>query len=429
MAEIQAFRAIRYDLGRVGHLSDVIAPPYDVIDARLRAVLAAKHPNNVVNVDLPVEEPNEKPGDDRYTRAARRFKEWQRDGILQQDSARSLYVYHQEFEAEGKRHVRRGVMARVKLEPFSSGIIRPHEFTLSGPKLDRKLLLEATATNLSPGFALYEDPTSEVQTLLDAATSGQPPTEAVDLLGVVSRIWPVSDQQVISRVAGLLGPKPFLIADGHHRYETALQYRDDHLGAAVSQPGTEPVRYTMMMLVGMSDPGLLVLPTHRLVTGGCRFSAPGLQERLAKHFDVTVIGKGDTAAHQAWDRLSIEVGQGGLAFGTADDHWLLAKPRDLSIMAELAPNQSDAWRSLSVSVLHRLVLEKLLGGKPECQYVHTLGEVLSTPRHWETAALVPAVDVTLTSQIAAAGEKMPPKSTYFYPKLQTGLLFNSLKTN
>jgi uncharacterized protein (DUF1015 family) len=179
----------------------------------------------------------------------------------------------------------------------------------------------------------------------------------------------------------------------------------------------------------MSDPGLLVLPTHRLITGVGKMSAAQLGEKLSKHFEVAVIGNGDPAAQQAWDRLSIEVGQGGLAFGMTDGNWLLAKPTDLSIMADLAPDQGAAWRSLSVSVLHRLVLEKLFGGKPECQYVHTLGEVLATPRMWEIAALVPAVDVGLTSQIAAAGEKMPPKSTYFYPKLQTGLLFNPLKTN
>ncbi len=172
MAEIQPFRAFRYDLGRVGRLSDVIAPPYDVIDAQFREKLATQHPNNVVNVDMPVG------GEDRYDRAGRMFKDWMRSGILQQDSARGLYVYHQEFEAEGRRHTRRGVFARARLEPFSAGIIQPHEETFAGPKADRLRLMEATAANLSPVFGMFPDEANEVQAVLDEAIGRQPPVEA-----------------------------------------------------------------------------------------------------------------------------------------------------------------------------------------------------------------------------------------------------------
>lgn len=433
MAEVQPFRAYRYDLGRVGSLSSVIAPPYDVIDESLLKKLGAMHANNVVHIDLPKPEATDKNTDECYARAGKRFKDWFRDGILKQDSARSLYVYHQDFESGGKMHTRRGVLARVRLERFDSGVILAHEDTLAGPKLDRLRLLEATSTNLSPGFGLYND-NGEVQATLDAAIAGQPPTEATDLLGVRSRIWQITDQQVISKVVGLLGPKPLLIADGHHRYETSLQYRDQILGDASTKQGDDPVRYTMMMLVGMSDPGLLVLPTHRLVTGCGKLTATDLSTRLAPCFDVKQVGSGREAAESAWEQVS-EIGQGGLAFGLADGTWWVARPRDLSKMSEYAADHTEAWRKLSVSVLHRLVLDRLIppasGKKLACEYVHQWEETVDgmTKGTAELAVLVPAVDVRTTEAIAAGGERMPPKSTYFYPKLQTGLVFNPLNTN
>jgi uncharacterized protein (DUF1015 family) len=434
MAQVQPFRAYRYDLGRVGPLSKVIAPPYDVIDDVLLQKLAASDAHNVVHVDLPRPNPTDKSPDECYARAGKRFKEWMREGVLKQDSARSLYVYHQDFESGGATYTRRGVLARVRLERFDSGIIRPHEDTLAGPKQDRLRLLEATATNLSPGFGLYSD-SSEVQSLLDNAVAGQPPTEAADHTGVRGRIWQVSDQQVISKVVGLLGPKPLLIADGHHRYETSLAYRDQMLGDKVNQPGDEPVRYTLMQLVSMNDPGLIVLPTHRLVNGCGRLSGDALTKHLQPAFDVKRVGEGKDAAAAAWDLAALEVGQGGLAFGLADGSWWIARPRDLGRMTELASDHSPAWRQLSVSVLHRLVLGHLI--KPEaaagikCDYVHLWQEAEEGVRtgRAEMAVLVPAVDVKGVETIAEGNERMPPKSTYFYPKLQTGFVFNPLNTN
>lgn len=423
MADIQPFRAFRYDLGRVGSLADVIAPPYDVIDDAFRARLVAKHSYNVVNIDLPV-------GEDRYARAGQSFKDWCRDGILKQDSARGFYVYHQDFDVEGQKHTRRGFLARIRLEPFSKLIVQPHEETFAGPKLDRLRLMEATSANLSPTFGLFPDTTHEVQRLLDAAVSRLPPIEATDHLGVVSRLWPVTEQNVISKVSALLAQKPVLIADGHHRYETCLTYRNQVLGDAAEQPGDEPCRFGLMMLVGMSDPGLIVQPTHRLISGCGAVTVDVLQRRIGKHFELIAAGNGQAA----WDRTSIEFGQGSLAFGLADGTWHVARPRDLTIMAELAPEHTETWRGLSVSVLHRLVIGKLFADfQPEFkyEYVHLLSEAVEAQhsRRCDLAVLVPAASVAEVAALANRGEKMPQKSTYFYPKLLTGLVFNPLASN
>ncbi len=210
-----------------------------------------------------------------------------------QDAARALYAYYQEFEAEGKRYTRRGFLARVRLEPFGTGRIYPHEQTLSGPKADRLKLFHATAMNLSPVFGLYPDPGDEVMAKLDAATLRKPPLQATDHLGVVSKLWPVTDQAVVSAVTGLLGPKPVFIADGHHRYETGLRYLDEKKAAGEVRDDEHPANFILMMLVSMSDPGLIILPTHRLVSGLPGLKAAQLAELLAPHFTIEKVGTGD----------------------------------------------------------------------------------------------------------------------------------------
>ncbi|MBL8798308.1 MAG: DUF1015 domain-containing protein, partial [Planctomycetia bacterium] len=292
MADVHAFRAFRYDLGRVGKLADVIAPPYDVIDAGLQDQLYDRSPYNVIRLILEREKPTDSDTDNRYTRSARFLRDWQQDGILTQDSARSLYVYHQDFEVEGQRFTRRGFLARVRLEPFGTGRIYPHEETLSGPKADRLKLFHATGTNLSPIFGLFPDDSNTVQDLLDKAVGRALPLEATDHLGVVSRLWPIADQQTISAVTGLMGPKPIFIADGHHRYETGLRYLEDRRAAGEVRDDDAP-NFILMMLVGMSDPGLVILPTHRLLSGLPNLTAEQLKTVLSEHFQLETIGQGD----------------------------------------------------------------------------------------------------------------------------------------
>jgi uncharacterized protein (DUF1015 family) len=433
MADIRAFRAYRYDLGRVGALSDVIAPPYDVIDNNLQQRLYDRSPHNVIRLILNKPEPGDG-AQDRYHRAAQFLRDWQREHILVQDSARSLYVYHQQFDIEGQQYTRKGFLARVRLEPFRTGRIFPHEETLSGPKVDRLHLFRATQMNLSPIFGLYPDAESKVQLLLDDAVRRALPLEARDHLGVVSRLWPVHDQHVISAVSGAMSPMPIFIADGHHRYETSLQYLAERREAGEVPDAESAPNFTLMMLVSMSDPGLVILPTHRLVSGVGNLTAAQVAAALATHFDVERIGDGESAARQTWQTIAADATQTILGFGTAaDGTWQVARLRDTGALAELASEHSPAWRSLAVSLLHVLVLNRLLArdSVPECRYVHSMPEVTAAvgERSCQLAALVPPATMGHMETIAGNLEKMPPKSTYFYPKLLSGLVFNSLRGN
>lgn len=442
MADIQAFRGFRYDLGRVGALSDVIAPPYDVIDPGLQQALYDRSPHNVVRLILNKELPTDSDADNRYIRAAQTLRAWQGEGVLTQDSARSLYVYHQEFEVDGRRFTRKGFMARVRLEPFGQGRIYPHEETLAGPKADRLKLFHATQMNLSQIFGLFPDPAGEVQAKLDAAVGRALPLQASDHLGVVSKLWPVTDQHVISAVTGLMGPKPIFIADGHHRYETALRYLEDKKQTGEVKGPDAAANFVLMMLVSMQDPGLVILPTHRLVSGlsssapGWRADAERLRSLLAPHFELTTIGTGPSAARETWENIELDGTQDVMGVGTvADGVWQLARFKDRPAMDRLASDHTPAWRSLAVAYLQRLVLDRLLPdaglGQAKCQYVHLLREVdeVVAARNCQVAFLVPPAGMNHVEQIAGNLEKMPPKSTYFYPKLLSGLVFHSLKGN
>jgi uncharacterized protein (DUF1015 family) len=440
MPTVAPLRGLRYDPKHVGALSQVIAPPYDVIDAALQKALYERHPANVIRLELNREEPGDDERSNKYSRAARFLKDWREQGVVMQEPAAVLYVYHQEFEVEGARHVRRGVMARVRLERFGTGSIHPHEETMSGPKQDRLLLTRACRANLSQVFGLYPDPAGEVQAILDQAVAGQPPVEATDHLGVKSRMWPLADEAVAAKVAGLMGPKPVFIADGHHRYETACNYRDEVAAAWAAEHGGEPLpadhpaNFVLMMLVGMSDPGLVVLPTHRLFVEPAVRTLKDLQAKLGDAFTTRPAGTGPEAAAAAWADIEAENEQGTLGLYTAGDRtWTLARitPTGRTRMDRVAADHGPAWRGLGVSILHRLVIGELLGAKeiPTPGYVHLVREVvegLGTGRY-PLAALVMPATVEDIRRVSETGERMPAKSTYFYPKLASGLVFNPLE--
>ena len=307
---------------------------------------------------------------------------------------------------------------------------------MPGPKADRLKLLHATGMNLSPIFGLFPDDRNEVQTALDAAVGRALPLEATDHLGVVSRLWAITDQQVISKVTGMMGAKPVFIADGHHRYETGLRYLQERKEAGEVPNADSAANFILMDLVGMSDPGLLILPTHRLVTGLAGLSAERLRSLLEGHFQLESAGTGNTGAADAWERIQMDGSQGVIGFGTvADGAWQVGRFQNSAAMAALAADHSADWRGLGVSILQVLVLNKLLreelGGPPVCNYVHLLNEVQAAMAAKECglAVLVPPATMGHVERIAGDVEKMPPKSTYFYPKLLSGLVLNSVKGN
>jgi uncharacterized protein (DUF1015 family) len=429
MADIRAFRGFRYDLGRAGPLSDLVAPPYDVVDPPLQQALYAKSPYNALRLELPADEPGDTPTRNRYTRAAQALSGWVDDHILQRDTLRTLYVVEQEFAVEGTTYRRRGFIARVRLERFGAGRIFPHEETMSAPKEDRLQLARATGMNVSPLFGLYPDPDNTVFGRLDGQLRRTLPLESRDHLGVLSRLWPVTDEHVVGSVVSGMANRSVFIADGHHRYETGLRYLEEARAAGVVANDEAPANFVMMMLVSMADPGLVILPTHRLVTGLPGLTADRLTAALSPNFALERVA----SAREAWETIELDGSQAMLGLHTkADDAWLTARFTNPALMADLAPDHSDDWRELAVSLLHVAVLGKLLpGGAAKCRYVHLLSEVEESiaAGGCDLAALVPPATMGHIERIAGSHEKMPAKSTYFYPKLLTGLVFNSLKTN
>lgn len=443
MPQTAPFAALRYNLDHIGSISNVIAPPYDVIDPQLQDDLYKLHPANVIRIILNRPEPGDG-GDEKYDRAAAFVKQWVDEGVLMRESAPAYYVYHQKFDADGQSFTRRGFMGRVKVQPFGEGNIYPHEETHPKAKVDRLKLTTATKQNNSQIFGLYPDPDNEVIELLDAATAGVTPIEATDHLGVVHTLWPVTDSAVAARVSELMDDKPMFVADGHHRYETACNYRDqvaaEHGGTL---PEDHPAQYVMTMLVGMSDPGMIVLPTHRLLRGTESFSSAEIVSALDGVFECEVMPAGVENAQTAWSQIESADDQGHVAlYGAKDDTWVLAKATETASqkMIEIAASQSDDWRGLGVSLLHRLVIDDLLGlaGHSKPTYVHDVAEAVDGlqgkgsqaesdgDEPYTFAALVMPAKLHHVEAISLHKERMPAKSTYFYPKLLSGLTFNPL---
>jgi uncharacterized protein (DUF1015 family) len=453
MPDIAALRGIRYDLGHVGSLSNVIAPPYDVIDADLQQRLYDKHPANVVRLILNKDQAGDDDTNNRYTRAARQMRVWLREGVLFTEANAAIYVYHQTFSEGSVEHTRRGFMSRVRLERFGEGKIFPHEETHGAAKADRLKLWGACKANLSQIFSLFPDPRNEVQNILEAATAGVAPLEATDHLGVIHRLWPVTDVTTITAVSGAMGDRPVYIADGHHRYETACNLRDQ-IASEVAARGEafsseHPANFVLMMFVSMSDPGMLVLATHRLFRGLPKMSSAELRERLGDSFELEPAGSGPERARSLWEEIEMEGDQSTIGLYTAaDNQWTLARLTDAGRerMAEAASEHSDDWQGLGVSILHRLIVDTLLNAAklPAPKYVRDIEEVVQGLKHgdaagrdatgqagsggrFELAALVIPASVEHIRAISSHGERMPAKSTYFYPKLLSGLVINPLE--
>lgn len=435
MPNIQPFQGLRYNLAQVGSLSDVVAPPYDVISPEMQDALYAKHPNNVVRLILNKQNPTDNEQDNRYTRSARTLKEWKESGVLVKEPNPSIYVYHQIFETQGKTYVRKGFMCGCEAVPFGEGMVFPHELTMSGPKLDRLMLTTACKTNFSQIFGLYPDPENEIQNILEDAVAGETPFEATDDNGVINRMWVVDDAEVISKVVALMGPKPIFIADGHHRYETACNYRNQ-----IRQQGLltsdHPANHVLMVCVAMEDPGLIVMPTHRLFRNVPAFSQQDLFDRLGEYFRISTVGEGYNQAHKAWAEIELLNDQGTLAlFSARDGKWNLLQITDAgrAKMDEVAADHQPEWRQLGVAILHTLVIDTLLGlkGHEKPKYVHEVSEVVAnlkaSPEEFTLAALVMPATVELIQECSMVRERMPAKSTYFYPKLITGFVFKPLE--
>jgi uncharacterized protein (DUF1015 family) len=414
MADVQPLRALHYDLAKVGSLGDVAAPPYDVIDPEQRRRLAERSPYNVVRVDLPEGEP------DPYAEAAATFERWQQEGAVVRDAEPALWTLTQDYTGpDGRALTRHGVFARVRVEDYGPGRIRPHERTHPGPKEDRLRLTRATKANLSPIFSLYDDPTGATGAVLSAA---EPFGELTDADGTVNRLGRVSDPAAIAAFQKALEPAELLIADGHHRYETARVYADE-IG------GEGEHRYVLMCLVALQDEGLTVFPTHRLIRDTTRQTQEALGSTLRELFTVEEIDQAD---------LRPPDGDGPLTMGYIDSFFkrgFRLTLKDQASADDALADMPEAYRHLDTAVLEALVLKGPLGlSEDDISHLKGLGysrtddEALQLvlSGDYDAAFFLRSTPVEQVRAIAAAGVNMPPKSTYFFPKVPTGLLFNPL---
>jgi uncharacterized protein (DUF1015 family) len=417
MAEIQPLRALHYDLRVTGGLQDVVAPPYDVIDEAQRAQLIARSPYNVVSIDLPK-------GDDPYAAADEMLEHWRMQGAVVRDSEPALWALQQDYSApDGRRLSRQGFFCRVRVEDYGPGRIRPHERTHPGPKEDRLRLTRATRANLSPIFSLYSDPSGAARAALAPTLSEQAWGEATDEDGTVSRLWRVADGETIEAVRAALADAELLIADGHHRYETARVYADE-IG------GEGEHRYVLMCLVALEDPGLTVFPTHRLVKGLSREQQETLAAAIKQDFEIEEVSR---------EQIAPPEGTGPLELGYIDSHH--RKPyrlrlRDQAIADSALADHAEAYRRLDTGVLEALLLKGALGMTDEdISHLNGFGYARDTEQAlglidsgaFDAAFILRPTPVAQVTEVACAGESMPPKSTYFFPKVLTGLLFNPLE--
>ena len=426
MADVRPFKALHYDLGKVGSLDAVAAPPYDVIDAAGRAALLARSPYNAVAIDLPKPfdpaDPASHPEGDPYEGAARTIEAWRADGALVADEEPSIWALTQSYTApDGSSHSRHGILAAVRVVDYDEGV-RPHERTHPGPLEDRLLLTRATGHNLSPIFSLS---TADAWPLVEPALGPEPWGEVTDETGTVNRVWKVDDPAVHAAVSARLAGAELLIADGHHRYETARAFRDE-IG------GEGPHEFTLMALTGLDDPGLTVFPTHRLLSG---FAAdPERQRRLGA-------GLRELFEIEELDKAAIDPGgeDGVGVFGLYDAFHKQAYRLHLKDLAELdrrLEGKSESYRRLDSAILETLVLKGLAGMSDEdiderrgLEYAKSVPDALAMVDEggFDVAFVQRPVPVEQVRAIAATEENMPPKSTYFFPKVMTGFAFNPVR--
>jgi uncharacterized protein (DUF1015 family) len=420
-------KGLRYNASKVD-ANEVVTPPYDVIDANGQEGFYTKNPYNVIRLELGKVFPDDNEENNKYTRAAEFLREWISSGVLVHEDKPSVYLYEQEFEARGEKKIRSGFIAGVQANDYSKGEVLPHEETLPKHKADRLNLMKATLANFSPIFGLYADPGHTIETALNNAKGSQTPdAEVTDDQGVVNRLWVVSDENTVQTVVQQMTSKKIFIADGHHRYETAVNF-----GKEMSAQGRPGFDYLMICLVNLYNEGLVVFPTHRVVKNIDNFDLNLLIDKLSDDFNVEEIT--GLSLNEFITKLETK-GQNAHAFGLyANSQYYLISLKDENRLDDLVlEGRSAAWRRLDVSILHTLILEKLLGigsqqRADESNLVYLRDDEATKAAvdngSAQLAFFMNSTRVEEVTDIATGGEKMPQKSTFFYPKVITGLVIN-----
>ncbi|QDU35061.1 hypothetical protein KS4_31390 [Poriferisphaera corsica] len=436
MPLLQPIKALTYSIGSGEDISDLIAPPYDVLDEGPKQQLLSQSPNNIVAVDLPVTPPKTVGPDEKYNDAANLFKQWIDAGILKQSPKPAIYLYEQQYTAQGKSHARRGMFAALKLEEFnqSNGIFR-HEMTIQGGLDDRYKLMNATQSQLSPIFGVYSDSQKQVADQLESIYTTNPSfTGTTENDNVLHRVWIVDDESLIDSLQSFFKTAPVYIADGHHRYTTALNYHKNN-------PNNPDASTCLFVLVAAEDPGMIVLPTHRVITGMTDFSIEKFLTIAAKRSDIIV----HATKHSPDELAELEntlPGAGNHAMALYDPQTKTTYTISTTSpdpLANITPDKPEVWRTLDVAILQHLLVEEIL--KPnfatnpdDVGYKYTadindfrnLTEQTDDNDQPRLGIIVQYTPLQSVMGVSLADEVMPAKSTYFFPKLATGLVINPL---
>jgi len=431
MAQIIPFKGLRYNQAKIFNLGSVVTPPYDVIDETAQAKYYAENPANIIRLELGLMFPQDTATNNRYTRAAQYLEKWLEDEILLPEAAPALYFYQQEFNVNEQVVIRNGFICGLKVEPYSTGNVLPHEETLSKPKADRLQLMRATQCNFSSIFGLYSDEARIIDNLIKEHTSNVMPTiSIVDEAEEKHKIWVITDESVVEQIVNVMADKKVYIADGHHRYETALEYAQE-----MNELGQSGYDYVLTTLVNLYDEGLIVLPTHRVVKNIPEFNVKNLVDKLSTLFTVQELGTSE-ALSQLMNNLE-QTSEGTHVYGmyVNDQLYLLTLNNHAEAAALLPADRSDAWKKLDVALLDNLILDRMLNiGEQERRNQDHLAYTRSEKwlveqvknSNYQVGFIINPTRVQEIVDVASARDKMPQKSTYFYPKLITGLVINHM---
>ena len=419
MAVIKPIKALRFT-EKAGGIETCVCPPYDIISPEEREALVERNQYNLVRLELPV-------GEDKYAKAGELLNDWRENGIIDRDEKEGIFVYREEFNVDGVDYCLTGLVCKVKLCEFSERIVLPHEETLTKAKTDRFNLMSATGCNFSSIYSLYNDESGSIAKCIEKKTAEAPLCRFTDEEEVTHTLWKIDCEKCLNNIINTLADKQLFIADGHHRYETALNFKKHCYENGFFYADTD-VDHVMMTLVDMDDKGLVVFPTHRLIVDK-KVDRNEIAAKCAADFNTSVLPLAELKG-------ALKAGENGKTFALytgGNDFMLLSfKPEN----ARIIDNRSEAYSDLDVSVLHSMVLENALGIDKEnmanqvnLRYTRSMDEAIANVQSGkaDAAFLINATKVSQIKAVALAGDKMPQKSTYFYPKLKTGLVMNLLK--
>ena len=435
MADVCSFCGAHYNQSLINDLSSVICPPYDIVTPQMQSELYRQSEYNFVRLEFARELPQDTATDNKYTRSAATLAQWLKRGILEVDETPAIYLHDHYFTFQGKEFRRRGITARVRLEEWDKGVVRPHEGTLTEPKGDRLSLLWALQANTSPILALFEDRGQRISTLLSAREEGKPVISCV-AGGEKHDIWAITETEVITQLQSSLTDQPVYIADGHHRYESALAYQRERRACSAGFSGDEGFNFVMMTLVDFADTGLVVLPPHRLVRGVPKATLDDLMTGLKALFEIEEL---PLTAPDVWQKVDDWLAETDrvrlVLFGLVKEHLLLLGLRDFASASRMMPYfYSELYKRLDVSIVDHVILEELLGlsrDREAASLAYSYDRLDAVNRvldqEYQLAFLLRPVRAEVIKAVADVGDRMPRKSTYFYPKPPSGLLFRQVE--